>query len=126
MKKNVIGVASVPVVFAVGYVAAAWILGSVTRERIDTWAQNANKSTAGMIKVVDRRSTGGLFFSREDVTFEIDTSLLDKLNTAKSKAEELQSESADEKPNLSDASLRLAEQDASHAARFTIRNDIAH
>ncbi|HEU4604358.1 MAG TPA: YdgA family protein [Steroidobacteraceae bacterium] len=127
MKKKLV---IVPVVLGVAvgaYAIAAWQFGRMTHARVDEWAQHVNEKSAGILKVVSRHSTGGVFFSREDLTFEVDTAMFDKLKGSTPDSHEVEAPSDADEPSLSDASLRTADtHEATHPLQFTVRNDIAH
>ncbi|HEU4655770.1 MAG TPA: YdgA family protein [Steroidobacteraceae bacterium] len=127
MKKNVLIVPVVLGVAAGAYAIAAWQFGRMTHARVDEWAQHVNEKSAGILKVVNRQSAGGVFFSREDLTIEVDTAMFDKLKGSTPDSEQVEAPSDADEPSLSDASLRTtATHDANHPLRFTVRNDIAH
>jgi uncharacterized protein YdgA (DUF945 family) len=131
MAKKAILVPIVLVISAGAYVAASWGLGRSTHARIDAWTHKLEERGAGIIKVAERRSYNGIFSSREDVTIEIDTSVLDKLGGATPGAQNVDEQDQDlddeQAPQLDKVSWhKVADQESPHSIRFTVRNDIQH
>jgi uncharacterized protein YdgA (DUF945 family) len=116
------------VVLAVGYVAASWWTGQVAHRSVDAAVAEAEKMYGGIFKVVDRKSSNGIFRSIEDVTIEISPPLPAAQTAATDDGARFRRVQLNANEALAQDGNDLGDAPAAppFKVQFTVHNDIRH
>lgn len=121
-KKVVVGAA---VLLVPLYVAASWGLGRASHARFDNFEQKWNEQPMGILKIVERTYTPGLFASEERLTFELNEELFGKLFESKGELAGLESLERDV-AELEDAAGERAASFSGEIPRLTVLHKVQH
>jgi uncharacterized protein YdgA (DUF945 family) len=129
-RKSIVGL-GVAAALVIGYPALSWTLGRAVHANFDEWEQSLAKQPVQLVKVVDRKYTGGVFSSTEEVTLEFNSDLFKRMmkNQPGADTEEYEyDEESEDEASLEQAAWQPAADvaESSEPPRFTIRNEIKH